>query len=183
MFGGNHLRKTIFVLTLILASCIFMVAQDNDTKAEIFGGYQWTNVDDLGSGAGRQNFNGFNGAVTGYFNKNLGITADFSGAFKTESGVSAKVYTYTFGPTIRVPMDKATPFVHALFGGGRFTADESGTNLVSSNGFVYAIGGGLDVNASKNVAIRIGQFDYLGTRFESTTFKNFRYSAGIVFKF
>ncbi len=177
------MRKTIFVCMLILVSCIFMVAQDSDTKAEIFGGYQWTNVDDLGSGVGRQNFNGFNGAVSGYFNKNLGITADFSGAFKTESGVSAKLYTYTFGPTLRVPMDKATPFVHALFGGGHFTADESGTNLLKSNGFVYAIGGGLDVNASKNVAIRIGQFDYLGTRFESTNFKNFRYSAGIVFKF
>jgi opacity protein-like surface antigen len=177
------LRKIIVVSMLVLASCIFMVAQDNATKAEIFGGYQWTNVDDLGSGVGRQNFNGFNGAVTGYFNENLGITADFSGAFKTESGVSAKVYTYTFGPTIRVPMDKATPFVHALFGGGRISADESGTNLFTSNGFVYALGGGLDVNASKNVAIRIGQFDYLGSRFEGTTFKNFRYSAGIVFKF
>ena len=82
-----------------------------------------------------------------------------------------------------MPMDKATPFVHALFGGGHLSADESGTNLFTSNGFVYAIGGGLDLNTSKNLAIRVGQFDYLGSRFESTNFKNFRYSAGIVFKF
>lgn len=177
------MRKTILVVMLVLASCLFAVAQDNNNKAEIFGGYQWTSIDDLGTGAGRQNFNGFDGAVTGYFNKNLGITADFSGAYKTESGVSAKIYTYTFGPTIRVPMDKATPFVHALFGGGHASADQSGTNLLSSSGFVYALGGGLDVNASKSVAIRIGQFDYLGERFEGTNFKNFRYSAGIVLKF
>jgi opacity protein-like surface antigen len=176
------LRKTIFIFILILASCIFMVAQDNDSKAEVFGGYQWTSVDDLGSGVGRQNFNGFDGALTGFFNKNLGITADFSGNYKTVDGISAKIYTYTFGPTIRVPMDKATPFVHALFGGGRFNASGGGESI-SSNGFTYIVGGGLDVNASQNVAIRIGQFDYVGARFEGTTFKNFRYSGGIVFKF
>jgi len=181
IFGGNHLRKTILVCMLILASCTFMVAQDNNNKAEVFGGYQWTSVD-FGSGVSRQNFNGFDGALTGYFNQNLGITADFSGNYKTIEGVSAKVYTYTFGPTLRVPMDKATPFVHALFGGGHATAGVEGAS-VSSNGFAYAIGGGLDLNATKNVAIRIGQFDYFGTRFESENQKNFRYSAGIVLKF
>lgn len=176
------MRKTILICMLILASCLFAVAQDNYNKAEVFGGYQWTSVDDLGSGVGRQNFNGFNGAVSGFFNKNLGITADFSGNFKTVDGVDAKIYTYTFGPTLRMPMDKATPFVHALFGGGHFNASASGESI-TSNGFTYILGGGFDLNASKNVAIRIGQFDYVGARFEGTTFKNFRYSGGIVFKF
>lgn len=181
IFGGNHLRKTIGICMLVLASCIFMVAQDSDTKAEVFGGYQWTSVD-FGSGVSRQNFNGFDGAVTGYFNKNVGITADFSGNYKTIEGASTKIYTYTFGPTFRVPMDKATPFVHALFGGAHAAAGFEGASA-SSSGFAYAFGGGLDVNASKNVAIRIAQFDYFGTRIESTTQNNFRYSAGIVFKF
>lgn len=175
------MRKIIVICTLILASCIFMVAQDTNNKAEIFGGYQWTSVD-FGSGVSRQNFNGFDGAVTGYFNKNLGITADFSGNFKDISGVSTKLYSYTFGPTLRVPMDKATPFVHALFGGAHASANFEGGSG-SSSGFAYAIGGGLDVNATKNVAFRIGQFDYFGTRIEGTNQKNFRYSAGIVFKF
>jgi hypothetical protein len=162
---------------------LFAAAQDYN-KAEVFGGYQWTNVDDLGSGLGRQNFNGWNGAVSGYFNKNLGFTADFAGAYKSDSGVTAKVHTYTFGPTVRVRMDKATPFVHALFGGGHASVTASGVGgLGSSNGFVYVLGGGFDLNASKNVAVRVGQFDYLGAKFESTNFKNFRYSGGIVFKF
>ncbi len=165
---------------LILASCVFVAAQET-TKAEVFGGYQWTSVD-FGSGVSRQNFNGFDGAVTGYFNQNLGITADFSGAFKTVEGVSTKVYSYTFGPTLRVPMDKATPFVHALFGGAHASAGFEGASATSS-GFAYAIGGGLDVNATKNVAVRIGQFDFFGTRIEGENQKNFRYSAGIVFKF
>lgn len=171
------MRKSILIFMLILASCLFAVAQDSANKAEVFAGYQWTSVD-FGSGVDRQNFNGFNGAVTGYFNDNLGITADFSGNYKTVDGIKAKVYSYTFGPTIRVPMDKATPFVHALFGGARASVED-----FSSNGFAYAIGGGLDLNASKNVAIRIGQFDFLGTRLEGENQKNFRYSAGIVFKF
>lgn len=175
------MRKILVISVLVLASCMFVVAQDNNNKAEVFGGYQWTSVD-FGSGVSRQSFNGFDGAVTGYFNQNLGITADFSGAFKTVDGVSAKVYSYTFGPTLRVPMDKATPFVHALFGGARATAGFEGDSA-SSNGFAYAIGGGLDLNATKNVAIRVGQFDYFGTRIEGENQKNFRYSAGIVFKF
>ncbi|MGE5112363.1 MAG: outer membrane beta-barrel protein [Acidobacteriaceae bacterium] len=176
------MRKTFLVSMLILASCVFAAAQDRK-KAEVFGGYQWTNVDS-GSGFDRQNFNGWNGAVTGYFNENLGITADFSGAYKSESGVNVKLYTYTFGPTIRVPMDKATPFVHALFGGGHISASASGFgDLGTSNGFVYALGGGFDYNASENFAIRVAQFDYLGTRFEGENGKNFRYSAGVVLKF
>jgi opacity protein-like surface antigen len=168
---------------VILASCLFAVAQDNTNKAEVFGGYQYTNIDDLGSGIGRQSFNGWNAAVSGYFNNNFGITADFSGAYKSISGVDTKVYTYMFGPTLRVPMDRATPFVHALFGGGHASFTETGFGSATSNGFSYAFGGGLDVNASSNFAIRIGQFDYLGTRFEGTNFKNFRYSAGVVLKF
>ncbi len=175
------MRKTILIFMLILLSCIFAVAQDYK-KAEVFGGYQYTNVDDQGSGLGRQGFNGWNAAVSGYFTKNVGVTADFAGAYKTIEGVDVKVYSYLFGPTLRVPMDKATPFVHALFGGAHLSGSAGGAS-VTSNGFAYAIGGGLDFDASKNFAIRIGQFDYLGTRFESSNQKNFRYSAGIVIKF
>jgi len=165
----------------MFACSLVVVAQDH-AKAEVFGGYQWTSVD-VGSGIDRQNFNGWDAALTGYFNKNFGITADFSGNYKSIEGVDVKAYTYLFGPTVRVPMQKATPFVHALFGGAHLSADDL---TGSESAFSYAIGGGVDVNAGKHVAIRIAQFDYLGTRFDglgSDNQNNFRYSAGVVFKF
>jgi opacity protein-like surface antigen len=161
---------------------VLAVAQDYK-KAEVFAGYQWTSVD-VGSGVSRQNFNGWDAALSGYFNKNVGITADFSGNYKTVGGADVKVYTYMFGPTFRAPMEKATPFVHALFGAAHASASASGFGGIGSdNAFAYAIGGGLDYDVSKNVAVRVGQFDFLGTRFSSETQKNFRYSGGIVFKF
>lgn len=176
------MRKSLFVVCLVLCCGLAARAQDYK-KAEVFGGYQWTSVD-FGSGVDRQNFNGWNAAVSGYLNNNLGITADFSGAYKTVSGVSVKSYSYLFGPTLRAPMEKATPFVHALFGGAHDSAKVSGLGgLGSDSSFAYAIGGGFDLDASQNVAIRVAQFDFLGTRFGGETQKNFRYSAGVVFRF
>jgi hypothetical protein len=176
------LRKTFFVVCLVVCCSMIATAQDFK-KAEVFGGYQWTSMD-FGAGNDRQNFNGWNAALTGYMNNNFGITADFSGSYKSESGVSVKSYTYMFGPTLRAPMDNATPFVHALFGGVHESASASGLGgLGSDSSFAYAIGGGFDYNMSPGVAIRVAQFDFLGTRFGGETQKNFRYSGGIVFKF
>ncbi len=174
------LRKTLFILILICSCSLFLVAQDQP-KAEVFGGYQWTNVDG-GSGVDRENFNGWNAALTGYFDNNFGITADFAGAYKNISGVDLKLHSFMFGPTYRFPGEKATGFVHALFGGAHATGSAFGVSA-SENGFAYALGGGVDLNAGKNFAIRVGQFDYLGTRLGGENQKNFRYSAGVVFKF
>lgn len=179
---GNTLRKFVVLSLLVLAFAFTAVAQDAP-KGEFFAGYQWTNVD-AGTGADRQNFNGFNLAGTGYFNQNFGITADFSGNYKTIDSTKVNLYSYMFGPTLRAPMGKATPFVHALFGGAHLSSE----GLESQNAFAYALGGGLDVNATKNIAVRLGQFDYVGTRFDQTLFgksnqNHFRYSGGIVFKF
>ena len=53
----------------------------------------------------------------------------------------------------------------------------------SDSGFAWAAGGGLDVNASSHLAIRLGQFDFLQSHISNLTQNNFRYSVGIVFKF
>lgn len=172
------MRKLLFVTILILACSFAAMAQD-ETKAQVFGGYQWTSVD-FGSGVDRQNFNGWNAALDGYFTKNFGITADFSGNYKTIDQTDIKLYSYMFGPTFRAPMGKATPFARALFGAAHLSSNDLGG---SDKTFAYAFGGGLDVNASQHVAIRIAQFDYVGTRFASENQKHFRYSGGIVFKF
>ena len=50
------------------------------------------------------------------------------------------------------------------------------------------LGGGVDVKASEHVAIRLGQVEYLMTRFKETsasrqTQNNLRFSTGIVYRF
>jgi opacity protein-like surface antigen len=175
-------RQFCAVFIFLLLSSLNTFAQDHP-KAEVFGGYQYTRVNPEGSGTGF-NFNGWNAALTGNVNKWFGITADFSGAYKTISGVSVKAHTYTFGPTIFVRgNENFTPFVHALFGGFHGSAGFQSLSA-STNGFAMFVGGGLDVKATDHLALRVGQFDWALLHAEgSSEKKNFRYSGGIVFRF
>src|SRR5512141_1465817 len=104
-----------------------MVMAQDAPKAEVFGGYQYTSADF--GGVSRSNLNGWNGQLSGYFNRNFGITADFAGSYGSPDGglglggLDTKLYSYMFGPTLRAPMGKATPYVHALFGASHLTLD------------------------------------------------------------
>jgi opacity protein-like surface antigen len=174
------MKKLLGIMIVLLVVSVPVFCQDTP-KAEVFGGYQYTRINP-GSGISGENFNGWNAALTGNLNHWLGVTGDFSGAYKTISGVSLKQHTFMFGPTISShSSDKFTPFAHALFGGAHFSGSGFGGSA-SDTAFAMALGGGVDVGV-KNFAVRIGQFDYLMTRFGGTSQNNFRYSAGIVFRF
>jgi len=115
------MRKFIGLMLLLGLFSLAAVAQENYSKAEVFGGYQYTRFD------GGVNANGFNGAITGNLNHWFGVAADFSGAYKNVSGVDTKTYTYTFGPQVAMRRGGAfTPFAHALFGGFHSSASASG---------------------------------------------------------
>ncbi|HZP18211.1 MAG TPA: hypothetical protein VFB00_09615 [Terriglobales bacterium] len=145
-----------------------VVAAQAAPKAEIFGGYQFTHLD------GGANMNGWNAALTGNLNSWFGITADFSGAYK--SGV--KFSTYTFGPEISARLPIVKPFVHALFGGARLSGGGA-----AFNGFDMYLGGGVDAGHGP-FAWRVAQFDWMTTRFSGVTdHNNVRFSTGIVVRF
>jgi opacity protein-like surface antigen len=172
--------RTLVLITSILVFSCFTAAQDHST-AEIFGGYQFTHFS-LGTGS-NFNLNGWSASVSGYYNKYLGISADFSGNYGSPFGVSTKAYTYLFGPIVHFPNgSKVTPFGHVLFGGANLNASALGLSG-SDNSFSWAIGGGVDRNFSSKFAVRLVQADWLRTQFSDATQSNFRYSAGVVFKF
>jgi hypothetical protein len=174
------MKKLLGIVVVLVVVSVPVFCQDYP-KAEVFGGYQYTRINP-GSGISGENFNGWNAAVTGNINHWLGVTGDVSGAYKSISGVSLKQYTFMGGPTISShSSEKFTPFVHALFGGAHFSGSGFGGSG-SDNAFAMALGGGLDLGV-KNFAVRVGQFDYLMTRFGGTSQNDFRYSAGIVFRF
>ncbi len=175
------MRKVLSTLALMCLIALPVLAQEN-SKAEVFGGYQYTRINP-GSGASGENFNGWNMAFTANVNQWLGVTADISGAYKDFSGVSVKQHNFLFGPTISSSKaEKVKPFAHVLFGVSHAGAGFSGFGA-SDNAFAMAFGGGADVAVHKNVAVRLGQFDYLLTRFGGDSQNNFRYSTGVVFRF
>src|ERR1700751_6083663 len=137
-------------------------------RVELFGGAQFEHLQSS------YNASGWNASLTGNFKHVLGITGDFSGAYKQ----NLHVHTYTVGPVLTARLPVVQPFVHALFGG--ITASDGG----SSTGFAMLVGGGIDVGLRKGIGLRIVQADWLSTRFsEVTRNRNVRASAGIVIKF
>jgi opacity protein-like surface antigen len=184
--GVAMLRRLVLICAGLSLFSLAAFGQE-DAKAEIFGGYQYLHANTGVSGVSSLNLNGWNAALSGYFNRNLGITADFSGTYGTPTvlgvGVKTHLYTFMFGPVVRVPnSSRLTPFAHALFGGGRISGSALGVSL-SETDFTWAAGGGVDANVTPHVAVRLAQADFLQIRSSGDSQNSFRYSAGIVFKF
>jgi hypothetical protein len=175
------MRKVVFLTVLLGLFPLLVMAQDTP-KAEVFGGYQFTRFNAGGTGA---NFNGWNASVTGNVNKSFGVVADFSGAYKSESGASVKIYSYTFGPVLSLDHEGTlNPFVHALFGGARATASLTGLGSAGTNGFTMMMGGGADAKIGPRFAVRLFQADWVYYRFQGVSeSKNVRFSSGLVFRF
>lgn len=149
------------------------------THATMFGGYSYLRN---ASNA----FNGWEGQGTFNFTRNLGVTADVSGASLTPFGfsvlgISAGTYqhlnNYLFGPTVTANLGRSSVFAHALFGEAHSSLGAGvslpiiggiSTGLTSANAFAMAFGGGIDIGLTRHLAIRAVQVDYLRTQFNAT---------------
>ncbi len=175
------MHKYLVALLLGMFSLAAASAQETGTtapKAEIFGGYQYTRFD------GGLNVNGWNTGAAANFNNWFGIASDFSGAYKSQSGASFNNYTYTFGPQVSLRRNPAiTPFAHLLAGGFRSSVSGGGISA-SASGFAMMAGGGVDVKATRRIAVRAIQFDWLSLRSNgSTDNNNMRISTGVLFRY
>ncbi len=176
------MRKTVLLSVCLALFCAVAVAQNN-SKVDVYGGYIYGRANSTALGlANDANLNGWNASITGYLTKHFGITGDFGGVYGNSGypSIGARVHGFVFGPTVRFPGKKATVFVHGLFGGIHGSSSPSG---ISDTAFAMAFGGGLDLNVNHRIAIRVAQADYFYAHLFSTTENNFRYSAGVVFKF
>lgn len=124
---------------------------------------------------------GFETSIIGNFRKRFGIKGDFSAHFNNESKsgpitgctpgcttvtqafqLKTRVYNFLAGPEFKARNStRFTPFVHALGGvahtSATFTTSGPTLNLFlkkSDNSFAMALGGGLDIRASKRVSFR-----------------------------
>lgn len=176
--------KLFFTLIAVVGLLSFPLLAQDYPKAEIFGGYQYERLNDLaGTGIGI-NTNGWDASLAGNINQWLGVTGDFSGAYKSQNGASLHVYTYTGGPVVNLNHSGVVnPFVHALFGGAHVNASATGVGSAGTNGFTMMFGGGADIKISKMLAFR-GQADWVYYRFSGINIdKNVRLATGIVLRF
>jgi opacity protein-like surface antigen len=174
------MRKVGLLLFLTALVAVPAMGQDEYPKAEVFGGFSYVR-------SGGVNYPGWAASVAANFHKNVGVVGDFAGFYKSvdvglPEKVKASAYEFMFGPRLSVRGEKATGFVHVLFGGINGRAGYQGVSA-SLTYFGMAFGGGVDVNVSKHVAIRVAQLDVVTGRIEGTWARDFRYEGGVVFKF
>jgi hypothetical protein len=174
---------------LFLLAPAVALAQQDYPRGEVFFGYSYFRAEPEG-----QNLNGWEGSVTGNITRWFGIEGDFAGHYGRPKdqfgfiirGVHINQYTFMGGPKLILRTGRVSPFVHALIGGARAGTNEFGLES-SQFAMAAALGGGVDLEISKYIAIRPVQADYLVTRFDTGVGddrqNNFRYSAGIVFRF
>jgi hypothetical protein len=172
------MRKFIGFALLFGVFSLVAFAQESAPKAEFFGGYQYTRFD------GGLNANGWDMALTGNLNRWFGVTGDFSGAYKSQNGVSFDNYTYTFGPVVSLRHNEMfTPFAHFLAGGFHSSAAFGGFSG-SGSGFAMMFGGGVDVKATQHIGVRAVQFDWLSLRANGASDNNnMRISTGLLFRY
>ena len=207
-----HKNWIVLAITLLLSMTAW--AQEFP-RGEVGFDYSYVRYAPNVPGSKGHSFNGGGGNFVLNINRYLGIKADLQGYGSTTSsfviapnatfptGVNANVqgnlFTYMFGPQIKVHSPRIQPYVHLLFGGAHSnvyanafkTICVTGSGVCSfstapaNNAFAMAFGGGVDIPIGHVVAIRPAEVDYLYTnftnRFNNSNQNNFRYSGGIVF--
>jgi hypothetical protein len=141
-------------------------------------------------------FNGY-GSLT----KTFAFPATPNSPCPTGCNVKAdgNLFTYNVGPIFKYRATHFEPFVETLFGGAHSNTYQNlqkvcqavctTTNNPSNNAFDFVIGGGFDIPVTQAIAIRPAQVDYVLTRFGNSftnghqNQSNFRYQAGLVFRF
>ncbi len=169
------MKQLLFILCFVALSPALAWGQNGRYPAlEVFGGISYFNADAVT----RETFYGWQTSISTNFHENLGFTADLGGHYKSIAGIGIQGYEFFMGPRFTARRDRFTGFTHALFG---FLHGRGGglSDTIFSAGF----GGGLDVNGSDRIAVRVIQFDYVPSRFSGQWRHSLRLGFGMVVKF
>ena len=190
---------------VLCSAATVAAAQDQPPpKWEIFGGYSFfdpgANVHGLLPGGVEpvssrleSNPRGAGAGVTYNFNRWLGLTLDASthwGSGETTLGRridDAAFSNLSFGPRITFRHEHFSPFLEAMVGDHRLMPDAF--HDIDKLGFMG--GGGLDINLSRHVALRLIRADYVFSNYRygpsdstpATEVRGVRLQSGLVFMF
>jgi hypothetical protein len=150
----------------MLVVCSFSavtLAQDEDAapRVDVYTGYQWIapggRVPAPGTRSGSQTLvdlrYGGIADLTYNFSRVLGLSLDYG---VSEQNLTT-YQTVSVGPRFMWRRDGLNPFIHAMVGLNRLTAP----GLTANNGIGAVVGGGLDIQATRWLGIRLGEVDYV----------------------
>jgi len=208
----------VIIAAMLIAFSSGAIAQDVP-KIELAGGYSYVNFHPGLSVITSQNMNGGGGAAVYNVTSLIGIKADFMGyavgtgwtkklinaGYPVTGSASGNLFTYMFGPQVKMHKGKYQVFGEGLFGAAHSNGyatilrcisgdNPSDCTLANGNGnnnaFAMEWGGGLDIKLSKLVQVRPVEVDYLYTKFSSNHIarisnsqNSFKYFAGVNFTF
>jgi hypothetical protein len=211
-------RNTIMFAAILLSSTVAF-AQEETQRVELFGEYSYLRFNPTLPHLNNRSFNGGGGGATFNINRYLGIKGELMGYGSTSftTTVDAPIatpkgtvpagtfnsqgnmFTYLFGPVVKLPLSRITPFGELLFGGSNSNgyanlskAIIAGGGTIRASGtqhpFTMAFGGGLDVHINHNFSIRPIELDWVVTRYtnpltNTNNQNSFRYTAGFVYRF
>ena len=212
----NAISKAILAAACIVLLTLSVAAQEFP-RAELAFDYTFARYNPSAAYTKGHSLNGGGGALVYNLNQYLGLKMDLQGyGSNTTSfvippnnvfpeGASGRVhgnlFTYMFGPQIKVRAHNFQPFGHLLFGGAHSNVYGNAFKQIcqplpgacnfskapTGNAFAMAFGGGVDIPINRTISIRPGEFDYLLTRFNNAftngNQNNLRYSAGVNFSF
>src|SRR5579871_7164 len=149
----------LFVLAIVaITSAIALAQQETPVPTtEIFAGYSWIDPGGKPNEIGSIPW-GWGLTSTINFSRHVGLDLDTSGHLAGGND-KANMATFHAGPKFALRTDTFTPYLHALFGMHRLSV----TGLGSHNMFGVGLGGGVDVNVNRWLALRLIQADYMMT--------------------
>ncbi len=145
-------RGVFSVLALFGLSAVAIAQDRQPSKVDVFAGYSWLDPGGRVNGQKLRSISkGYTVGTTYWLNRYGGIELDSSGHFG-----NSKISTIEGGPTVRFPMENTTLFGHALIGSHLLNLPARN----SSWGVGLTAGGGMDIDFSRLVSIRVFQADY-----------------------
>jgi outer membrane protein OmpA-like peptidoglycan-associated protein len=200
---GHVALMRLAVVAVLCGIATLAAAQDQPApKWEVFAGYSflYPNADVHGVLPGgilpvssplESNPRGAGASITYDFNRWFGLTLDTSTHWGSgESGLNNRIddvafSNLSFGPKVTFRRAHVAPFLEFLVGDQRLMPDAF--HDIDKLGFM--VGGGLDFNVSKYVALRLPRVDYVASSYRygasattgSTDLRGIRAQAGLVF--
>jgi hypothetical protein len=194
------MHKWMFPLALVFIVALQCNAQD---KIDLFAGYSYVrgstevrptapstpcppNCTPPSLRTQGSNLNSWGAAGVYKFNRVFGLAGDFGGQYGALNGSSVHLYSYLVGPQLSLP-GRVSPFVHGLVGGAHESVGTfpnfAFSSLGSDSGLAFAVGGGIDMKATRLISMRLIQVDFLQTHLYGHVQNQPRISAGLVFHF
>jgi outer membrane immunogenic protein len=190
------LAKTLAMLLLALGfSAMFprpALAQ-NGSQVEVGIDYNYVRSNAPAGGCGCFGLNGGSGWVAFKFSRSLGLVGEIAGQHASNissTGADLTLTSFVAGPRYTwIRTGRFAPFAQALVGGahaGGTLAPGSSGLPGSGNAFAMALGGGLDIEITRSIAVRAFEADYYLTRFDNGVNEhqnNLRIEAGVIIRF